>query len=138
MGASTANRGLIDVTTVGDVVIDNTVVYNSIIGYKTLLLNAVKKCPSASLKVTAANYENPSGSQGMAGGSAGNIKGSPADDSRYSVSFSAKAGMFGTAEPNLHYFPVSSSVSDAGASYDTKYWIAPTSQPSEEPTQTPE
>ena len=127
MGASSANRGLIDVTTVGDVVIDNTVVYNSVIGYKTLLLNAVKMCPSASLKVTASNYENPSDSQGMAGGSASNIKGSPADDSRYSVSFSAKAGMFGTAEPNVHYFPA---VTTSGASYDTKYWI--------EPTQTPE
>ena len=125
MGASSASRGLIDVTTVGDVVIDRTVVYNSAIAYKTYLLNPVKMCTSASLKVTSSNYENPSGSQGMAGGAAGNIKGSPAEDSRYSVSFSAKSGMFGTAQPNLHYFPTVTSVTSSGASYATKYWIVP-------------
>ena len=126
MGASSANRGLIDVTTVGDVVIDRTVVYNSAIANKTYLLNPVKMCTSASLKVTSSNYENPSSSQGMAGGAASNIKGNPADDSRYSVSFSAKSGMFGTAQPNLHYFPTVTSVTSSGASYDTKYWIVPT------------
>lgn len=125
MGASSANRGLIDVTTVGDVVIDRTVVYNSAIANKTYLLNPVKMCTSASLKVTSSNYEKPSDSQDMAGGPASNIKGSPADDSRYSVSFSAKSGMFGTAQPNLHYFPTVTSVTSSGASYDTKYWVVP-------------
>ena len=126
MGASSANRGLIDVTTVGDVVIDRTVVYNSAIAYKTYLLNPVKMCTSASLKVTSSNYENPSGSQGMVGGAAGNIKGNPADGSKYSVSFGEKSGMFGTAQPNLHYFPTVTSVTSSGASYDTKYWVVPT------------
>ena len=126
MGASIANRGLIDVTTVGDVVIDHTVVYNSAIAYKTYLLNPVKMCPSASLKVTTSFYHKPQGAQDMAGGAASNIKGSPADASRYSVSFSAKSDMFGTAQPNLHYFPTVTSVTSSGASYDTKYWIVPT------------
>ena len=124
MGASSANRGLIDVTTVGDVVIDHTVVYNSAIAYKTYLLNPVKMCPSASLTVTTSFYHKPQDAQDMAGGSATNIKGSSADASRYSVSFSAMSDMFGTPEPNKHYFPAL--INNAGASYDTKYWIVPT------------
>ena len=137
MGAAVASRGLIDVTSIGNVKIENTIFYNSAIAAKTLLCNAVKMCTSASLKVTASYYHKPEGEQDiMAGGSASNIKGNPADASRYSVSFSVKADMFGTPEPNKHYFPTL--IDNAGASYDTKYWIVPTLEPSEEPTQTPE
>ena len=125
MGASSADRGLIDITSVGDVVIDRTVVYNSAIPFKTYLLKPTKVCKSASLKVTSSNYENPEDSKGMAGGVASYIKGDPADESRYSVSFSAKSGMFGTAQPSLHYFPTVTTVTSSGASYDTKYWITP-------------
>ena len=137
MGASNANRGVIDVTTVGDVKIERSVFYNSAIAQKTLLCNAVKMCPSASLKVVSSFYQNPSVSQGMAGGSATNLKGSPADATRYSVSFNAKSGMFADPQPQNHYFPRSLDFTDAGATYDTKYWIVPTpeQQPEDQPSE---
>ena len=124
MKSNNDSRGVIDMTTIGNITMERVIFYHSSIDIKTYLVEVIKTCTAARLKVNASYYQMDEGNGSMAGGPASSIKNG--DDSRYSVSLAKKTGVFGTPSPEKHYFPRAEGYTEAGASYDTKYWIVPT------------
>ena len=134
MAAPQGSQGMVDFTTVRNLSFDHCVFYNSKTINNMWLANTILPCNGANYSVTD-TYSNKVGDYMLKYGPKSNFT---ANGGTCSAKITEQNDLFGTCEASKHYFPVSSSLSDAGASYDTKYWIVPTSQPSDEPTQTPE
>ena len=123
MGSDADSRGIIDMTTIGNVTIERVIFYHSSLTVKTYLVEVTKTCPDAQLTVANTYYQVADGSGIMSGGPASSIKNGV--DTRYSVSLSKQSNLIGTPNPEKHYFPRAIGYTAAGASYDTKYWITP-------------
>lgn len=134
MAAPQGAQGMVDFTTVRNLDFDHCVFYNTKTINNMWLANTLLKCNGAKYTVTA-TYSNKVGDYMLKYGPKSNFTN---NGGTCSATITEQNELFGICEPAKHYFPISSAVSNAGASYDTKYWIVPTSQPSEEPTQTPE
>ena len=134
MAAPQGSQGMVDFTTVRNLNFDHCVFYNTKTINNMWLANTVLKCNGAKYTVTA-TYSNKVGDYMLKYGPKSNFTN---NGGTCSATITEQNELFGICEPAKHYFPISSAVSNAGASYDTKYWIVPTSQSSEEPTQTPE
>ena len=135
MAAPQGSQGMVDFTTVRNLNFDHSVFYNTKTINNMWLANTVLKCQNTANYTVSSTYSNKVGDYILKYGPKSNFttNGGVCD-----AKITEQNDLFGNCEASKHYFPVSSSLSDAGASYDTKYWIVPTSQPSEESTQSPE
>ena len=124
LAPSTGAVGMVDVTSVRNLNFDHCMFYNSGTIANMWLSNTVLKCIGATYTVSA-TYSNKIGSNMLKYGPKSNFI---ADGGTVSASITEQNDLFGTCEPAKHYFPKSETFTKlGGASYDTKYWIVPTS-----------
>ena len=135
LAPSTGAVGMVDVTSVRNLNFDHCMFYNSGTIANMWLSNTVLKCIGATYTVSA-TYSNKIGSNMLKYGPKSNFT---ADGGTVSASITEQNDLFGTCEPAKHYFPKSETFTNqAGASYDTKYWIVPSIQAPDEPTEIPQ
>ena len=127
MAAPQGSQGMVDFTTVRNLNFDHCVFYNTKTINNMWLANTVLKCNRDANYTVSSTYSNKVGDYILKYGPKSNFT---TNGGTCNAKITEQNDLFGNCEATKHYFPVSSSVSDAGASYDTKYWI--------EPTQTPE
>lgn len=126
MAAPQGSQGMVDLTTVRNLNFDHCMFYNSKTINNMWLSNTVLPCNGAKYTVSA-TYSNKIGSYMLKYGPKSNFT---ANNGTCSATVTEQNDLFGTCEPARHYFPKSSGfTADAGASYDTKYWIEPTQTP---------
>lgn len=141
LGPATPQYAMVYLTTMKSLNVEQSVFYSSAWAKNAYLLKILENCPEGATYSGSAVYTNSisnNNKQYLAVGSASAFTGFGITRT-LTITNKGAVALFGDAEPLKHYFPKAIDFTDdAGASYDTKYWIVPTSQPSEESTQSPE
>ena len=141
LGPATPQYAMVYLTTMKSLNVEQSVFYSSAWAKNAYLLKILENCPEGATYSGSAVYTNSINNdnrQYLAVGASSAFTGFGITRT-LTITNKGTVALFGDAEPLKHYFPKAIDFTDdAGASYDTKYWIVPTSQPSEEPTQTQE
>ena len=134
LGPATAQYGMVFLENLKSLTFDHCLFSNSAWIKNAYLLKLMVNCPTGATYTGVATYSNVnSNTNKLSQGSNSTIKGFGVTMS-FTLNGAGTDSVFGECEPAKHYFPVSEpfveslpTVSRLGASYDTKYWIVPTS-----------